>query len=72
MRLMLIMAVAVMLTGCSSYLKVIEGLNERQIQSCLRYDGAVSAGIVFGANGALRGVTATGGADIAMCPELLD
>jgi hypothetical protein len=60
------------LGGCSSYLSLIDGLNKRQVQSCLEYNGATNLGSgFFSGSGGLHGVTATGGASLEMCTELM-
>lgn len=61
------------LSGCQSYLALVEGLNERQVQSCLEYNGAANLGGagIGASSGALHGITATGGANLETCVELL-
>ena len=68
-RMLGLMVVASSLVGCQSYLSLIDGLNQREVQSCLEYQGMIRAGT--GAGGHLRGITMTGGADIEVCRELL-
>jgi len=46
-----------LLTGCTG--RLVEALNERQIASCVWWESRPFSGV--------RGVTATGGADLATC-----
>lgn len=67
-----IVTIPLILFGCTSYLKFIDGLNEREVQSCLEYNGAISTGTGFGSSsGSLRGITATGGASLETCLALI-
>lgn len=68
---MVVLALALSLSGCQSYLSLIDGLNQRQVQSCLNYNGAISLGAGVGGSGALHGITATGGATLEDCIKLM-
>ena len=66
----IVLLLLLMLCGCASgsYAKFIEGLNERQITSCVRYQGSMRAGgITTGGSVAIQGITSTGGADLKTC-----
>lgn len=68
-----ILAVAITtITGCSGYTRFIDGLNQRQIRSCLKYDGTARIGGLMGGYGSLEGITATGGAEMQECGDLLN
>lgn len=71
MKWLMLAGLVTSLSGCGGYIQFIDGLNERQIQSCLRYNGTTRVGTLYGGEGALRGITATGGASVADCRELL-
>lgn len=62
-----LLGVLLTLSGCSSYAQFIDTLNSRNLSSCLYYTGTVNGG--YGASGGLliRGVSVTGGADLAQC-----
>lgn len=63
---------AVCLSGCQSYLSLIDGLNERGVESCLDYNGSARVGsFLAGGSGALHGITVTGGATLEDCVNLL-
>ena len=51
------------LQGCTggSFMTLVQGLNERQVQSCIRYEG--NAGPYL----RVMGITATGGVKLAEC-----
>lgn len=62
MRMIFILLSALTLcTGCTSYHSLLEGLNERQIKSCIWFTGNA------GPWASLRTVSATGGADLHIC-----
>lgn len=60
------------LSGCQSareaYLTLIDGLQQRQVQSCLTGNFAFTGGA---ANISGMGVTATGGATVETCSQVL-
>ena len=47
--------------GCTSFASLANTLNDRQVQSCLFYQGMV------GPYAHVRGITATGGAPLDVC-----
>lgn len=53
--------------GCSSYATFIETLNARQLASCIRWQGAISAGAGMGGSGGVSAFTVTGGMAIKDC-----
>jgi hypothetical protein len=73
-RAIAIVACLATMSGCAGYLSLIDGLNERSVQSCWRYEGVarLGSGIAASGSGSLQGFTATGGASIDKCKELLD
>lgn len=73
-KLLGVILLALALTGCGThYTNLIDGLNERQVQSCLDYNGTASLGFGPGAGqGGLHGITVTGGAPLADCKEILN
>lgn len=52
------------LTGCMNMTSLMQALQERQVTSCLYYQG------MAGIYGSVRGVTATGGATLEQCERL--
>ena len=67
-RAWLLLLACLFLSGCSGYLQLIDGLNHRQITSCLYYDGSIRVGgPLSGGAGHFRGITATGGAALEHC-----
>jgi hypothetical protein len=68
-KLAFALLVAASLTGCAGYMKMVNGLNRRNVQSCLQYGGMVG-GIMTG-SGTVVGVTVTGGADLELCERIL-
>lgn len=59
--LLLFILVVLTLSSCTSWTNFMQSLNERQIQSCLYYEG-YAAGYVR-----VKGVTATGGVKFSEC-----
>ena len=57
------------MSGCASIASLAATMNERQIQSCLKYQGIVGGGMGATANVQLNGVTATGGASLQDCMD---
>lgn len=57
----LLMCTLAVLNGCTNWTSFMQSLNERQIQSCLYYEG-YAAGYVR-----VKGVTATGGVKFSEC-----
>ena len=73
-NLLFLAIVFLLTTGCSqgSLLRLADALNERQIKSCLEYNGAINFGAgVGGSSGSLHGITVTGGAEFELCSQLL-
>lgn len=63
MRFWICCCIAFILVGCSSFQRFVDTLNERQLSSCICYEGD-GGGIARG-----MGCTVTGGADLAQCIE---
>ena len=70
MKLAAILFLCFTLLGCQGYLSLVEGLNQRELQSCIRYNGSMRVGAVSGGHVAISGLTATGGAPIDTCYEM--
>lgn len=64
-RLMMILLLLVSVSGCQSYLTFINGLNEREIKSCIKYIGQFRSVTI-------EGLTVTGGAALELCKEILE
>lgn len=71
--MILMVAIPMFISGCAtSYMEFIETLNEREVQSCIEYNGSVNYGTgIGGSSGSLHGITVTGGAPLELCKELL-
>lgn len=64
MRTVLLLGLlTLLLSGCTSYQAMLDGLNERNVSSCLWFSGNV------GPYAGLRAVTATGQADLTKCMQ---
>ena len=55
-----------MLSGCAGLASLADTMNERQIQSCIRWQG-FAGGVLSGAQVQIQGVTATGGVTLKEC-----
>jgi hypothetical protein len=62
------LALCLALAGCGSYRGFIDSLNERQLTSCVEYQGTIGNLVTGG--GYIRGLSATGGAELAECHQL--
>ena len=56
-----ILVAAATLSGCTGFSSLVQSLNERQVQSCLYYEGNISAYV------RLKGISATGGVKLEDC-----
>lgn len=63
-RLVVGLILALALSGCSGFASMMASLNERQVTSCIFWDGHASAYL------SVKGVTATGGATLEACRTL--
>ena len=65
MRFLLLLC-GLFLAGCQSYASFIEGMETREINSCI--EGSITVGnIVAGGSGLLHVYTATGGQEVGEC-----
>ena len=60
------------MTGCTSFNSLVQTLNERQLASCIKWQGSMSAGAGIGASGAVQAVTITGGMTMDDCLKAKD
>ena len=60
-KMFLVIIAAITLTGCTGFASLVQSLNERQVQSCLYYEGNISAYV------RLKGVSAIGGFGLENC-----
>lgn len=64
LRSLLLAALFTLLSGCTGLASLADSLNERQVQSCIQWQGHISS---LGGGVQVRGVTATGGVPLASC-----
>ena len=57
----------VLLSGCTGFASLAETLNERQVQSCIRWQGFAGGGWPGVPQVQVQGMTATGGVTLAQC-----
>lgn len=57
----------VLLSGCAGFASLAETLNERQVQSCIRWQGFAGGGWPGVPQVQVQGMTATGGVTLAQC-----
>ena len=57
----------VSMQGCSGLYSLVDALNERQVQSCIRWQGFAGGGWPGVPQVQVYGVTATGGVTLAQC-----
>ena len=55
------------LQGCTGFASLAQTLNERQVQSCIRWQGFAGGGWPGVPQMQVYGVTATGGVSLAQC-----
>lgn len=55
------------LSGCSGFASMADSLNQRQVKSCLYYEGFAGGGWPGVPQMRVRGVTATGGVAFETC-----
>ena len=67
MRWIGIMAVMFCVSGCAGLSSLAHTMNERKIQSCIRWQGFAGGGWPGVPQVQLNGITATGGVTLAMC-----
>lgn len=60
----LMLLASLLLGGCANFTQFTQALNERELTSCIKYQGSMR---VAGGHVAISGVTATGGAKIQDC-----
>lgn len=55
------------LPSCANFAQFTDALNNREITSCIAYQGSMRIGTLGGGHVAISGVTATGGASLRDC-----
>ena len=65
--LSIILSTAVVLSSCSGLSSLANTMNERQIQSCIRWQGVIGGGWPGVPQIQAQGVTSTGGMDLMQC-----
>ena len=72
-RAVILLSIGVLyVTGCTSFSSLVQTLNERQLASCIKWQGSMSAGAGMGASGAVQAMTVTGGMTIGDCLKAKD
>lgn len=61
MKLLCLISLSLLMTACTNWTSFMQSLNERQIQSCLYYEGHAMGYM------RLKGITATGGVKLSEC-----
>ena len=67
MRWIGLMVVMFCMSGCAGLSSLADTINERHIQSCIRWQGFAGGGWPGVPQVQMHGVTATGGVTLAMC-----
>ena len=67
LRQWIIVVLGLVCAGCASFSSFVDQLEKRQLSSCVEYTVAVGGGFGAAAQGTLRGILVTGGAEMDAC-----